>query len=89
MKTKLETEKDWIKITEQIAGKYAKDKTEFFKIKDECAREFMWYFSHPITEKELVNRIEKYSRFKEADKAHLFDPYWKPRLEFLNWVLEK
>lgn len=88
MKTKAEVEKNWVNISNKISEKYAKNKTEFFKVKDNCAMEFMWFFSHDITEKELLNRIEKYNRFKEADNVEAFDPYWRSRLDFLKWIIE-
>jgi hypothetical protein len=68
---------------------FGEDKRKVLRIKDECAKEIMWFISANVKPIDLENRIEKYKRMEEhATIMVKVDPYWRQRLEFLEWIFE-
>lgn len=90
MKTKTFVEQEWIHKAEEIwDSAFPEHPNKLLRIKDECAKEVMWFISSSPTEIDLSSRIEKYKRMEEhASILVRVDPYWKQRLEFLQWILD-
>ena len=87
MRTKLFVENHWLGQARKIADIAGVQGKESFKIQDECAKEFMWYISEKVDEKQVRTRIDKYARLMKENYIE-FDPYCIYRVEFLKWVLE-
>jgi hypothetical protein len=90
LKSKIFVENHWMEKAGEIASAiFGDDVKKCLRVKDECAKEIMWFISCNVKEIDLVSRIEKYKRMEEHDKILLkVDPYWRQRLEFLEWIAE-
>ena len=88
MRNRLEVEQDWLKESSDIAFSHGLSGAKELQVRDECAKELMWFLSSNVTEQDLQNRILKYERLYSNDtiSATKFDPYWRERLEFLMWI---
>lgn len=88
MKTRVEVENNWIQKSDEIAISHGFSAKESLMLRDECAKELMWFLCNNITENHLDNRLTKYQRLYSDDRVDptKFDAYWRQRWEFLLWI---
>jgi len=89
MKSKVEVEREWRNWVNEISLREAMTLTRRLNLMDDIAKEMRWFIYCQSPERDLPLRVKKYGILQSCStmKIEDFEPNWKYKMDFFNWVL--